>query len=37
VLVPLADLTPEKIHPVFTKTIRQLLAEVDITGVNRYG
>ena len=37
VLVPLADLTPEQIHPVFGKTIRQLLAEVDTTGVKRYG
>ena len=37
VLVPLADLAPEQIHPVLGKTIRQLLAEVDTTGVKRYG
>jgi 2-amino-4-hydroxy-6-hydroxymethyldihydropteridine diphosphokinase len=37
VLVPLADLMPEQIHPVLGKTIRQLLAEVDKTGVKRYG
>jgi 2-amino-4-hydroxy-6-hydroxymethyldihydropteridine diphosphokinase len=37
VLVPLADLSPEQIHPVFGKTIRQLLAEVDTTGVKKYG
>ena len=37
VLVPLADLMPEQIHPVLGKTIRQLLAEVDTTGVKRYG
>ena len=37
VLVPLADLTPEQIHPVFGRTIRQLLAELDTTGVKRYG
>jgi 2-amino-4-hydroxy-6-hydroxymethyldihydropteridine diphosphokinase len=37
VLVPLADLAPERIHPVFGRTIRQLLAEVDTTGVKRYG
>ena len=37
VLVPLADLAPERIHPVFGRTIRQLLAELDITGVKRYG
>jgi 2-amino-4-hydroxy-6-hydroxymethyldihydropteridine diphosphokinase len=36
VLVPLADLAPEQIHPVLGKTIRQLLAEVDTTGVTRY-
>jgi 2-amino-4-hydroxy-6-hydroxymethyldihydropteridine diphosphokinase len=37
VLVPLADLTPEQIHPVFGRTIRQLLADLDTTGVKRYG
>ena len=37
VLVPLADLAAEKIHPVLGKTIRQLLAEVETTGVTRYG
>ena len=37
VLVPLADLTPDQIHPVFGRTIRQLLAELDTTGVKRYG
>jgi 2-amino-4-hydroxy-6-hydroxymethyldihydropteridine diphosphokinase len=37
VLVPLADLAAELIHPVFRKTIRQLLGELDTTGVQRYG
>jgi 2-amino-4-hydroxy-6-hydroxymethyldihydropteridine diphosphokinase len=37
VLVPLADLAPEQNHPVFGKTIRELLAEVDTAGVKRYG
>jgi 2-amino-4-hydroxy-6-hydroxymethyldihydropteridine diphosphokinase len=37
VLVPMADLAPELIHPIFGVTIRQLLAEVDTTGVTRYG
>ena len=37
VLVPMADLAPELVHPGLGKTIRQLLAEVDVTGVNRYG
>ncbi len=37
VLIPLADLVPEQIHPLLGKTIRQLLAEVDKTGVKRYG
>jgi 2-amino-4-hydroxy-6-hydroxymethyldihydropteridine diphosphokinase len=36
VLVPLADLEPELVHPVLGKTIRQLLGEVDVTGVKRY-
>jgi 2-amino-4-hydroxy-6-hydroxymethyldihydropteridine diphosphokinase len=37
VLVPLADLAPEMLHPVLGKTIRQLLAGVDVSGVKRYG
>jgi 2-amino-4-hydroxy-6-hydroxymethyldihydropteridine diphosphokinase len=37
VLVPLADLAPELVHPAFGKTIRQLLAEVVTSGVKRYG
>ena len=37
VLVPLADLAPELVHPVSGKTIRQLLAEVNTDGVLRYG
>ncbi len=37
VLVPLADLAPEQIHPILGKTIRQLLAEVETSGVTRYG
>ena len=37
VLVPLSDLAPEYLHPVLGKTIRQLLAQVDTTGVKRYG
>ena len=37
VLVPLADLAPDLVHPVLGKTVRQLLAQVDTTGVKRYG
>jgi 2-amino-4-hydroxy-6-hydroxymethyldihydropteridine diphosphokinase len=36
VLVPLADLAPDFVHPVFCKPVRELLAEVDSTGVKRY-
>lgn len=37
VLVPLAHLAPGLVHPVFGKTILQLLAEVDTSGVKPYG
>jgi 2-amino-4-hydroxy-6-hydroxymethyldihydropteridine diphosphokinase len=37
VLVPLADLAPELVHPVLGKTIKQLLREVDTTGIKPYG
>ena len=37
VLVPLADLAAEFIHPVLGKPIRQLLAAVDTKGVKPYG
>jgi 2-amino-4-hydroxy-6-hydroxymethyldihydropteridine diphosphokinase len=36
VLVPLADLEPDLIHPVLGKPVSQLLAAVDTTGVKRY-
>jgi 2-amino-4-hydroxy-6-hydroxymethyldihydropteridine diphosphokinase len=37
VLVPLADLAAEFAHPLLGKTVRQMLAEIDTTGVKRYG
>jgi 2-amino-4-hydroxy-6-hydroxymethyldihydropteridine diphosphokinase len=36
VLVPLADLAPDLIHPVFCRSVRELLAGVDSSGVKRY-
>jgi len=33
VLVPLADLAPELLHPVLRRTIRDLLADLDKTGI----
>ena len=36
VLVPLADLAPDLVHPVLGKSIGRLLAALDTIGVNRY-
>jgi 2-amino-4-hydroxy-6-hydroxymethyldihydropteridine diphosphokinase len=33
VLVPLADVAAEFVHPVFGKTVRDLLADVDTSGI----
>jgi 2-amino-4-hydroxy-6-hydroxymethyldihydropteridine diphosphokinase len=36
VLVPLADLAPDLLHPVFCKSVQNLLAGVDASGVKLY-
>ena len=36
VLVPLADLAPEIIHPVYGETVIEMLAEVDPAGIHVY-
>ena len=36
VLVPLADIAPDFVHPVLKKTIRDLMASVDREGVSLY-
>lgn len=37
VLVPLADVAPDLIHPLLRKRVSQLLAEVDTEGIIRFG
>jgi len=37
VLVPLADLAPDLVHPVSGQTVKVLLDAIDTTGVKRYG
>jgi len=36
VLVPLADIAPESIHPVFKRSVRELLAKMDTQGIVRF-
>jgi 2-amino-4-hydroxy-6-hydroxymethyldihydropteridine diphosphokinase len=36
VLVPLADLDPDFVHPVFGRSVHKMLAAVDTIGVKRY-
>jgi 2-amino-4-hydroxy-6-hydroxymethyldihydropteridine diphosphokinase len=36
VLVPLADLAPDLVHPRLGRTVRQLLADLDRGGITRY-
>jgi len=36
VLVPLNDLAPQWIHPVLGKTVQQILADVDTSGIHPY-
>ena len=36
VLVPLADLAPDLLHPVFCNSVRELLKGLDPSGVKRY-
>jgi 2-amino-4-hydroxy-6-hydroxymethyldihydropteridine diphosphokinase len=36
VLIPLADIAPDLVHPVLLRKVKDLAAEVDATGVVRY-
>jgi len=37
VLVPLAELAPDFVHPVLGKTVAEMLAECDTSGIKQYG
>ncbi|MDX9993484.1 MAG: 2-amino-4-hydroxy-6-hydroxymethyldihydropteridine diphosphokinase [Anaerolineales bacterium] len=36
VLVPLADVAPQHLHPVLGETVLRLLMEIDLKGITRY-
>ena len=37
VLVPLADVAPDVIHPVLERSVREILAGIDTQGIDRFG
>jgi 2-amino-4-hydroxy-6-hydroxymethyldihydropteridine diphosphokinase len=37
VLIPLADIAPDLRHPVLGKTVAEMLAECDTSGIKQYG
>ena len=37
VLVPLADVAPDVIHPVLERSVREILAGIDTQGIGRFG
>jgi len=36
VLVPLVDIAPDLVHPIFQRSASQLLSEIDVQGIARY-
>jgi 7,8-dihydro-6-hydroxymethylpterin-pyrophosphokinase len=36
VIIPLADIAPQFLHPILNKSVSELLSKIDQTGISEY-